>query len=608
MKKHIFAIKVGLLLLALFAGMSSTIFTVYAQSAVDQHQKLIDDQEALKKEKEKIVANTKAQIDAILSGKGTVDQKIREVNSKLAEIERSVAEAEENLKKTESELAEREKELDEKNDQLSEITRGMYKELQSGDLDIFFSGKDFDHTMRMFNYRRFLMQSQVEEFNRSYGLYSLVLDDIAALNRDRELLDTQREAFTDAKNALEAERARIAQEIAQKNALAAKLNSDIASLNKSITKLQQELIIMKSGGTYVDANTVPSVSADKNSTLAGFLANAPAGSFAVFSFSAYTHRNGMSQYGARARAAAGQNYQQILSFYYPNGRITSDYPVMEKIRVDGYGELDFETTYLYGISEMPSSWSLDALKVQAIAARTYAVRRTANGAGSICTTEACQVYRPRSGDSVPNWKRAVDETRGMILVDGSNNPISTQYASLHGGWVNNVGWDTTDGTNQGDWIARSWDAKAPHPWFYRSWYRKGYSDSGDTCGHAAWLSQEEMADIINAYLVLKGTDLKGSFDQSRIVGVNTVACWGRNANPYSMEEMRGLINNPVTQINGKPVVMQNNAGTTTTVIFSTNRGNITMSGADFKTAYNLRAPGALRIPQASYSFYNIERK
>ncbi len=581
---------------------------VYAQTAADQHEQLIREQEELKKEKEKIVADTKSQIDQILLGKGTVDQKIRQVNSKISEIDVTLSSTKSQINEKEATLVARQKELDEKSTQLSKVSIDMYKDLRVGYLEILLSSNDFERSIKMFNYRKFILQAQTEEFNSIYGTYSLILDQTKALQRDKELLDTQRKAFEDAKIALEAEKARIQQEINEKNAYASKLNSEIAGLSKSISKLQQELIILKSGGTYVDVNTIPSVSVDKNSTLAGFLNNAPSGSFAVFSFSAYTHRNGVSQYGAKARAAAGQNHLQILKFYFPNGAINTTYPVMEKIRVEGYGEIDFETTYLYGISEMPTSWDMEALKTQAIIARTYAIRRTANGAGTICTTESCQVYRPRDPNTVPNWKRAVDETRGMVLLDGSGNVISTQYASLHGGYVNNVGWDTTDGTNQGDWPGRSWDAKAPHPWFYRSWYRKGYSDSGDTCGHPAWLTEEEMADIINAYLLLKGTDLKAPVDTSRIAGVNTVSCWGKNVNPYSMQEIRDLINTPVTQIYGKPIVSQGNNGVTTTVIFSTNRGSITMSGSDFKNAYNLRAPGAMRIPQSGFSFFNIERK
>ena len=46
-------------------------------------------------------------------------------------------------------------------------------------------------------------------------------------------------------------------------------------------------------------------------------------------------------------------------------------------------------------SEMPTSWAMEAVKAQAVAARTYAAklrsRATASGY-DICDTTACQVY------------------------------------------------------------------------------------------------------------------------------------------------------------------------------------------------------------------------
>lgn len=611
-KSKILFFFVTVVIVLVFFQSKNNIFTsdISAQSVIDQHQSLIDQQEAQKKEKERILAETKKSIDTIISSKGSVDQKINEVNKKIAEIDKILNQTEADLKNRETELVEKQKILDEKNAQLGEIAVVMYKDFYTGTLELLLSNNKFENTVKLFNYRRFILETQTEQISKVYGEYSLINDAIKSLEQEKELINVKKAAYAEAKSSLDLEKLRIQQEIADKNAYASKLGSDIASLNSSITKLQQELITLKSGSTYVDVNSVPSVSVDKNSTLAGFLNNAPSGYFGVFSFSAYTHRNGMSQYGAKARADNGQNYQQIMGFYYPSGTAKTDYPIMEKITVNNYGEMDFETTYLYGVSEMPPSWNYEALKVQAIAARTYAIRRTANGMSPICETSLCQVYKPRDPNTVPNWKKAVDETKGIILVDSSGRPLSMQYASFHGGWVNNVGWDTTDGTNQSNWTARAWDAIAPHPWFYRAWYRRGQKDSGENCGRMPWMSETEMADIVNAYLVLKNIDLKGTVDVSRIVSVDSPTCSGRAVNPYSHQDMKDLLNIPVTTINGKPTVLQDNKGNTTSLIFSTNRGNVAISGIDFKTTFNLRAPGALRIePTVSgYAFFNIEKK
>jgi hypothetical protein len=191
------------------------------------------------------------------------------------------------------------------------------------------------------------------------------------------------------------------------------------------------------------------------------------------------------------------------------------------------------------------------------------------------------------------------------LVDGNGNPLLTEYASTHGGYGNGVGWDTADGTNQGDWTSRAWDSLAGHPWFYRIWYRQGYSDSADSCGRMGWMSEEEMADIINSWLMMKGTDLKPGADYSRVY--SNTSCGGGGGGAYSMAELRNQINNPVTSITGSPIVIQNNSGQTDSVYFETNRGAIIIGGSDFKNVYNLRAPAYLRIPQSGFTFFNVER-
>ena len=85
----------------------------------------------------------------------------------------------------------------------------------------------------------------------------------------------------------------------------------------------------------------------------------------------------MSQYGAKGRAQDGQNYEEILKFYYKTDVEEKDnFP--DTIRVAGQGEMGF-SDYLYGIAEMPSDWPQDALKAQAIAARTYAYGFAKNG-------------------------------------------------------------------------------------------------------------------------------------------------------------------------------------------------------------------------------------
>lgn len=383
-------------------------------------------------------------------------------------------------------------------------------------------------------------------------------------------------------------------EIAKAKDYQQELKGKIASLSAK----QQAILAARSGSFTTSAGNVP-IGSDYEGSIAGFREKAPGDTFAVFSFGAYTHRKGMSQYGAKARAESGQSFRDILKAYYgkePVGKDTGG-----NISVAGSGSINFEEKYLYGIAEMPSSWHKEALKAQAVAARTYAYRYKQDGR-EICITESCQVYSSSKANSPPAaWKEAVDETRGQVLED-----VVTFYSSTTGGYLSTSGWDTTDGSGSGEWTSRAWESKAQSPWFYKAWYRNGYRNDSNNCGRYPWLTQEEMSDILNAWLVRK--EPRGA-DTGRIIPVTISQCpiGGQSGNPYSMAELRSFVDNPVTRIDGVSV-SHNNQGQTTQVTFQTNRGSVSMSGSEFKETFNTRAPGYISIPQSGFAFFNIEKK
>lgn len=429
-----------------------------------------------------------------------------------------------------------------------------------------------------------------------------ISDEISNLETDKKKLEADQVRLASLEEQLKAQTSYFVGEIKGAKDYQQELSGKIASLSA-----RQQSIINARSGTYTTSVGEVPLADDFNASIA-FKAQAPGNSFALFSFGAYTHRNGMSQYGAQARAKQGQSVEEILKAYYPGATLKKDYPVMGNITVNGVGTIPFEGQYLHGIYEMPSSWHISALKAQAIAARTYAVKYTGNGARSICTTEACQVFKNsrKGGD----WEKAVNETKQWVLIDGGGNPVSTQYASTHGGYANTSGWDTTDKSNSGDWSTRSWENIAGSPWFYKSWYRSGYFSSGANCGrNHPWLSQEEFSDIINAWIVRKNPN---GADTSRIqpVTINQCNIGGSGGNPYSISELRDLANNSggaVTNVNSVSV-SHNSSGQTSNVKLQTNRGEVNISGSEFKTTFNLRAPGYLRIPQSSFAFFNVEHK
>ena len=99
--------------------------------------------------------------------------------------------------------------------------------------------------------------------------------------------------------------------------------------------------------------------------------------------------------------------------------------------------------YLLGLNEVPTGWPTEALRAQAVAARTYALWTLGEPPGGsaavygfdICATVECQVF---SGAEVvqlatgARWTQAVVDTAGTtVLYDG--RPILARYHSTSGG-------------------------------------------------------------------------------------------------------------------------------------------------------------------------------
>jgi stage II sporulation protein D len=92
--------------------------------------------------------------------------------------------------------------------------------------------------------------------------------------------------------------------------------------------------------------------------------------------------------------------------------------------------------YVKGILpyEMSPSWPLEALKAQAVTARSYAVTHLTRHRGdgfNLCTEVHCHVYRGTAQAS-ENSDRAVDETFGHYLTH-NGQPCRTFYYSSNGG-------------------------------------------------------------------------------------------------------------------------------------------------------------------------------
>jgi peptidoglycan hydrolase-like amidase/peptidoglycan hydrolase CwlO-like protein len=517
-----------------------------------------------------------------------LESQLKAMQTQIDGIKRSVNTIETDIEKKKQDIDNGYKNLAEKELLLNRTVRSYYiKSYYNSPFYIFLAaGSDASEITQSLAYQR-------AKTNQDKSLITNIALSITDLEAKKEALESEQTRLISVRANLDTQSKKLDEIVVGAKAYQKEVSSKLASLSAK----QTEILNARSGGftaTIGDSDLAD----DYNASVKGFRESAPSGSFAVFAFGAHTHRKGMSQYGARGRAQSGQDFKTILKAYYgrePVGKETGG-----TIKVAGFGEMDFEGKYLLGIAEMPSSWHPEALKAQAVAARTYAYRYKNEGK-EICTTEACQVYNDSKAANAPDsWKQAVEATRGQVLED-----VVTYYASTHGGFASPIGWDTTDGNGGGNFVDKTYDKIGGSPWLYKAWYTKGYSPSSDKCGRSSpWLNGSDIADIVNAvYILYNG----GNGDETGRVTPPTTSCWG--GNPYSSDELRSVSDKyggGVSSVSSVSVSQGN--GSTNEVVFQTNKGEKRISGQNFKTAFNLRAPGYLSIPQSGFAFFNIESK
>lgn len=520
----------------------------------------------------------------------TNKQNYASIQKQIIQLKQGIGSIEYEYKQKDESLVLEESRLEKTKDSIAILSKNMYMNARDQDLQMlmFIGGNANDPNTIIYGAKALEDQK---------NLIQQVLLSIETLEKRKNELINKKERLAKVKDSLSKDAQFLAVEIDKANNFEAESKKKIAELSAK----QQNLLASRSGGSQITSIGSVPVLGDAKATIA-YKSQAPSNSFAVFSFGAYSHRKGMSQYGAKGRAIKGQNYKDILKFYY--GKDVSQKDTGGTIKVENYGDMEFESKYLMGIAEMPSSFPKEALKAQAVAARTYAYRYKKDGK-SICITEACQVFNNEKANNIPNeWKAAVEETKGEIIED-----VTTFYASTHGGYVSGIGWDSEGGVSGGDWTTKAYEVIGESPWFYRAWYRQGYRDDGASCGRShPWLSMEEMSDIINAWIV-KNNDTGADTNKILPITINSCSVGGVNGDAYSMSEMKDYAQKAGGSVNNiTSVRVEQNNGQTSKVIFNTNRGEINISGVDFKQIFNLRAPGYIAIRQSQYTFFNIEKK
>ncbi|HKC05000.1 MAG TPA: SpoIID/LytB domain-containing protein [Patescibacteria group bacterium] len=521
------------------------------------------------------IAQIQHEIDALSPAQQKNKADLAALNKQLSDVNSKIAKLTSQLKSLEVQIKKREEDLAFTKTIFEQKARDHYTFLRLYDpITPFLFSDSASTAFQELSFR----QKAADADRKTMDSYA---NDLASLSGDKVTLEKNKTTLS----ALQAQ-------VAEKQKFLAGEVSKVDTYLSTLSAKQNELAAAKAGGFETSVgDTPPTLEPCSGPPGSPAFCNpgfSPA--FAAFSFGA-PHRTGMSQYGAYGRSKSGQNAETILSAYFQGATLKKDYADPATIGVTGYGRIPFDDNYLLGIYEIPESWGnsggMEALKAQAVAARSYALYSTNNGAGTICTTEKCQVYKSslKSG----KWKDVVIATKGWVMIKGGS-PAPTYFSASTGGYtISQWGWTGIKDTS-GAWPDTAYEKIAGSPWFYKGWYK---SRGGASCGrNNPWLTSTEMADILNARYVLDGHG-----DVSRVSPVGD--CWG--GNPYSVSELAGI--GGYSSVSGVSVIYGND-GATLSVTFSTNKGSLTLTGAKFKEAFNLRAPGYIGLKS---SLFNIEK-
>lgn len=188
-------------------------------------------------------------------------------------------------------------------------------------------------------------------------------------------------------------------------------------------------------------------------------------------------------------------------------------------------EVDFEQ-YLYQVvpSEMPAYFGLNALKAQAVAARTYALGdylsdRFAKDGFFVLDSVMSQVYNNTPENAATT--QAVNETAGVIMLGEDGSLVDARYYSTSGGYgaSKHQVWAEADGTFPSKVLpyliaqSHTFDPNDPSKMleidtqneeeileFYKTLSHTGYDGNSPWFRWKVSLSKEELENTINANL------------------------------------------------------------------------------------------------------------
>lgn len=232
-------------------------------------------------------------------------------------------------------------------------------------------------------------------------------------------------------------------------------------------------------------------------------------------------------------------------------------------------------------AEMPASWPAQALRTQAVAARTYAVAYS-QAYGYICTTPSCQAY---GNATYPTTDDAVYSTHNQVIVADGLLAWAFFFAQCNG--------VTTRNSEQALANTEAGNTCSVNGWSYVSYCRarpcSGHASYGNSCGyhgHGVGMCQWGARDFGNQGL---------AYDQILARFYSGIQLIGTDGPPRLLAPANGYLAKT-----GVPITLSwSGTSASYTVVVLDSAGTVRMTSSGSATS----APVPTSLPAGTYSWH-----
>jgi stage II sporulation protein D len=586
------------LLLYFFCVISLLSFTAgpVLNAQVDSE---IEEKEEEKEEKEDELEESEGLEEAYLEEGLSLSQRIAEINKLLESLESKTNSKKEKLESAKKDLDSKKADLDDRERELSEVSSELYKYSFVNAFEVILTAEGTGDMIQKIGFLRYGMGGLLRQFKSLQKEAGELEGEYENLNKEFASLEKELAEIEEEKVALDNQKRIYEIKAASEAARQEDLKEDIASIVSDIENLSQE------AQDAIDTKTGDGESPGGGDGVPGG-GDSPqdptgdAGKYDIYKDGQLAAGN---VDGPVRLVPEGGSY-----FTVDSGAAT--YRGILEMRADTnvfiINELDIEL-YLRGIGEMYSYWPAEALKSQAVIARTYAAanwnKRLAHGYNLRDDTYDQNYigYGKEAASYGERWVSAVHATGGEALYHGGNL-ITAYYHSTCGGHTlssaqvwggqRNFAQAKSDWYNSGNGL-RSYDADSP--WSYKRWC----GSSSQSCTVNENINNTQLLDLLNAALYLSA-DPESSARQDEVRrpdlgGLSSQQIITRLGSGNTISDKVGNLIEVKSIYNGSTTSINQTSHRTIALRVIGSDGSLDIDAGSFWLTFNVRAPGSAHI-------------